>query len=283
MEYIDSQYEDYMDAESNRGFRRELKDSRIHALLYFINPNCHRLKELDIACLKNLSSKVNVIPIVAKADTMISEEKAELKAKILADLSKFDVKLYPTAYSDERDEIEHLEAHQPFCVIGAESFIDVNGKRVRGRKYKWGVVEVENENHCDFVHLRDLLIGTNLSDLVETTHQVHYFGYRSAKLRGQGRRPSLLQSDEQYESQVDEVRRGFYDEMSKKEADMREAIYRKIKAKESALREAEELLARKERELAAEIAEQKKQIEAEERDIELAFQRNAVAKKKGQK
>jgi septin family protein len=181
LQYLTDQYDKYTEEETNRGFRRTVTDTRVHALLYFISPNCHRLKELDLASLKQLSSKVNVIPVVAKADTMTSEEKAELKAKILGDLSKYDVRLYPTAYSEDREEIEAVEAHQPFCVIGADKYLDVgNGKYVRGRQYKWGLVDVENTNHCDFVHLRSLLISSNLNDLTETTHSVHYLNYRYA-------------------------------------------------------------------------------------------------------
>ena len=38
---------------------------------------------------------------------------------------------------------------------------------VRGREYPWGVVEIENEQHCDFVKLREMLIRTNMEDLRE--------------------------------------------------------------------------------------------------------------------
>ena len=38
----------------------------------------------------------------------------------------------------------------------------VNGRKVRGRKYPWGVVEVENVEHCDFIALRNLLIRTHM-------------------------------------------------------------------------------------------------------------------------
>jgi septin family protein len=54
----------------------------------------------------------------------------------------------------------------PFCVIGSESEAKVGGKMVRCREYSWGLAEglngpliiVENEDHCDFVKLRNLLI-----------------------------------------------------------------------------------------------------------------------------
>ena len=33
----------------------------------------------------------------------------------------------------------------------------IDGKTVRGRKNRWGVVNVEDANHCEFVHLRNFL------------------------------------------------------------------------------------------------------------------------------
>ena len=34
----------------------------------------------------------------------------------------------------------------------------MGGKRVSGRKTRWGFVEVENKRHCEFSALRDMLI-----------------------------------------------------------------------------------------------------------------------------
>jgi len=45
---------------------------------------------------------------------------------------------------------------------------------------------VENENHCDFVRLREMLIRTNMEDLRETTHYKHYELYRRCKLHEMG-------------------------------------------------------------------------------------------------
>lgn len=46
------------------------------------------------------------------------------------------------------------------CVdtIGCEDEIVVNGRKVRGRQYPWGVVEVDNSEHCDFAKLRFALL-----------------------------------------------------------------------------------------------------------------------------
>lgn len=46
----------------------------------------------------------------------------------------------------------------PFAIVGSERSVIVNGKSVRGRKTRWGVVNVEDENHCEFVYLRNFLL-----------------------------------------------------------------------------------------------------------------------------
>jgi len=48
--------------------------------------------------------------------------------------------------------------------------------------YPWGLVEVENSDHCDFLKLRTMLI-THMQDLQEVTHEAHYENYRSEKLQ----------------------------------------------------------------------------------------------------
>lgn len=45
----------------------------------------------------------------------------------------------------------------PFAVVGSERSVIIDGKSVRGRKNRWGVVNVEDENHCEFVYLRNFL------------------------------------------------------------------------------------------------------------------------------
>lgn len=47
-------------------------------------------------------------------------------------------------------------------------------------------VPVENENHCDFVKLREMLICVNMEDLREQTHTRHYELYRRCKLEEMG-------------------------------------------------------------------------------------------------
>ena len=46
------------------------------------------------------------------------------------------------------------------------------------RQYPWGTIQIENEDHCDFVKLREMLVRTNMEDLREKTHDFHYEMYR---------------------------------------------------------------------------------------------------------
>ncbi|RKO88058.1 Septin-type guanine nucleotide-binding (G) domain-containing protein, partial [Blyttiomyces helicus] len=237
LDYVDAQYAKYLDAERTSEMRRNIRDSRVHALLYFIPPTGgHGLKDIDVDFLQRLCTKVNIIPVIAKADALVPEEVAAFKKGILRDFEKHDIRIYPTAHAEDRELVADIERHMPFTVIGSDSWIDVDGKKVRGRTYRWGSVEVENEKHSDFVHLRELLIRTNLQDLIETTHAVHYAQFRSTQIRGQGRPESFLACDEFYESRIDSAKRALAEEMQRKEEEMRSMFVNKVREKEAELR-----------------------------------------------
>lgn len=57
-----------------------------------------------------------------------------------------------------------------------------DGRKVRGREYSWGIAQVENEDHCDFKKLRNLLIRTHMLDLILTTEEIHYEHYRQQQM-----------------------------------------------------------------------------------------------------
>ena len=54
----------------------------MHVCLYYITP----IKSIDLVCMKKLDQKVNIIPIIAKADTVNKAELAKFKAKIMIEL-----------------------------------------------------------------------------------------------------------------------------------------------------------------------------------------------------
>jgi septin 7 len=81
VENIEQRFDAYLDAE-NRVNRMNIVDNRVHACVYFIQPTGHSLKSLDIEVMRRLHTKVNLIPVIAKADTLTDEEIADFKARV---------------------------------------------------------------------------------------------------------------------------------------------------------------------------------------------------------
>lgn len=55
-----------------------------------------------------------------------------------------------------------FQALLPFAVVGSEEEVEIDGEPVRARVYPWGLVEVDNPRHCDFVRLRGAILGYDL-------------------------------------------------------------------------------------------------------------------------
>ncbi|KAL7986828.1 hypothetical protein Chor_013111 [Crotalus horridus] len=83
-------------------------------------------------------------------------------------------------------KVNIVPASVPFAVIGSNQLIEVKGKKIRGRLYPWGVVEVENPEHNDFLKLRTMLV-THMQDLQEVTQDLHYENFRSERLKRTGK------------------------------------------------------------------------------------------------
>ena len=57
-------------------------DNRVHAVLYFIEPNGHALKEADVEFMRCIARRANVIPVVSKADSMTKAELTAFKQQV---------------------------------------------------------------------------------------------------------------------------------------------------------------------------------------------------------
>jgi septin family protein len=101
-DYIDQQYEAYLQEELKikRNFSI-LNDSRIHVCLYFLCPTGHSIKALDMAIMKKLDQKVNLIPVIAKADTIAKSDLQKFKQRIMQDLIANQVKIYQFPVDDD--------------------------------------------------------------------------------------------------------------------------------------------------------------------------------------
>ncbi|XP_035303704.1 septin-9 isoform X5 [Cricetulus griseus] len=144
------------------------------------------LRPLDIEFMKRLSKVVNIVPVIAKADTLTLEERVYFKQRITADLLSNGIDVYPQKEFDEDSEDrlvnEKFREMIPFAVVGSDHEYQVNGKRILGRKTKWGTIEVENTTHCEFAYLRDLLIRTHMQNIKDITSSIHFEAYRVKRL-----------------------------------------------------------------------------------------------------
>ena len=83
VENIEARFDSYLDAE-NKVNRMNIVDNRVHACVYFIQPTGHSLKPLDIEVMRRLHTKVNLIPVIAKSDTLTDDEIVSFKARVRA-------------------------------------------------------------------------------------------------------------------------------------------------------------------------------------------------------
>ena len=81
VEYVEKQFDDFLEAETSLE-RVARPDSRVHACLYFIVPSGHGLKKKDLEFMKKLDEKVNIIPVIGKADVLTKTELAAFNNKV---------------------------------------------------------------------------------------------------------------------------------------------------------------------------------------------------------
>lgn len=264
IDYIESKYEEYLNAES-RVNRRTLADSRVHCCLYFIAPSGHGLTPLDVEFMQRLHDKVNIIPVIAKSDTMTPDECSHFKKQILNEISQHKIKIYEFPDTEDEEETKlHkvLKDRVPFAVVGSNTVIEVDGKKIRGRKYPWGIAEVENLEHCDFIALRNMLIRTHLQDLKDVTNNVHYENYRCRKLAGLGTdgKPTRI-SNKNPLAQMEEEKRDHEAKMKKMESEMEQVFEMKVREKKQKLKDSEADLQRRHEQMKKALEQQISELE----------------------
>ncbi|KAM5180076.1 septin-10 isoform 1-T1 [Mantella aurantiaca] len=282
VDYIDTQFEAYLQEELKiKRLLYKYHDTRIHACLYFVAPTGHSLRSLDLITMKKLDSKVNIIPVIAKADVISKSELHKFKTKLMSELVSNGVQIYQFPTDDETISKLNasMNAQLPFAVVGSMEEIKIGNKMVKARQYPWGIVQVENENHCDFVKLREMLICTNMEDLREQTHNRHYELYRRCKLEemgfqdlGPGDKPVSLQ--ETYEAK----RHEFFEELHRKEEEMRQTFVQRVREKETVLKEAERELQNRFEQLKRLHQDERTSLEEKRKDLQEEI--NAFSKRK---
>ncbi|KAB5592629.1 Cell division control protein 3 [Ceratobasidium theobromae] len=293
VENIEARFDAYLEQE-NRVNRQKMVDNRVHACLYFIQPSGHSLKQIDIEFMRRLHTKVNLIPVIAKSDTLTDEEIIQFKQRILNDIAHHQIRIFQApVYENEDEETvaenEEIASKIPFAIVGSDKQVDTaDGRAVRGRNYPWGVIEVDNEDHCDFVKLRQMLIRTYMEELREHTNLYLYENYRSEKLLAMG----VTQDHSVFKeinpaAKMAEERTLHEAKLAKMEAEMKMVFQQKVQEKEAKLKQSEEELYARHREMKDALEKQRLELEDKKRRLEsgrpLTPEKNSTAqtKKKG--
>jgi cell division control protein 11 len=161
-----------------------------------------------------LSARVNIIPVIGKADMLTLAQVQQVKAifrKEVFDI--FHIPIYgyipdepPSATSfsnmvdmlqqeQENDEdakvmLDYLDC-MPFTVISYEEEqatgrpIQIGRKTdgpILGRRYPWAVIQCNNTNHCDFDALKSAVLSVHRDLLRLETFEHFYEQYRTEQL-----------------------------------------------------------------------------------------------------
>ncbi|KAJ5353948.1 hypothetical protein N7541_006512 [Penicillium brevicompactum] len=236
--YLERQYDDILAEESRIKRNPRFRDNRVHVMLYFITPTGH-------APLP----RVNVIPVIGKADSLTPAELAESKKLIMEDIEHYRIPVYNFPYDIEEDDEDTVEENaelrglMPFAIVGSDDFVTIDDRQVRARQYPWGVVEVENPRHSDFLAIRSALLHSHLGDLKEITHDFLYENYRTEKLSKSvdGASPSGQDSSMNPEDLASQSVRLKEEQLRREEEKLREI---EIKVQREIAEKRQELLAR---------------------------------------
>jgi septin family protein len=148
-DFIVDRFDELYDAQRAGGVAEMHHDSLVTCCLYFIAP--HRLKDNDIEFMKEISKLLPIVPVIAKADTMTSQETTDFRKEVSEKMRQANIRLYDFEHDPRIADKPDLP---PFTLITDRSMM----KRV----YNWGTCELNNAAHSDFTLLKDLVIKDHL-------------------------------------------------------------------------------------------------------------------------
>ena len=208
--------------------------------------------------------------------------------QILADIQHHNIQIFegPRYELDDEETIaenNEIMSKVPFAVVGANTEVSTaEGRKVRGRRYPWGIIEVDNEDHCDFVKLRQMLIRTHMEELKEHTNNALYENYRSDKLTSMGvaQDPSVFKEVNPAVKQEEE--RSLHEQkLAKMEQEMKMVFQQKVAEKEAKLKQSEDELFARHKEMKEQLDRQKGELEEKKARIESGRPLEEKGKRKG--
>lgn len=188
-EYVEGLYAKQEEMEGGRAARDPEKlrheDGLVHCCLYFIAP--HRLKAIDVEFLRRLSPLVNIVPIIAKSDTMTTKEKEEFKLQVRETLEHEGIQLYAfdTATLRKMEQQDRVEYKPPWAVIGSTDASLDAGHTVYLRAYPWGNALSSEPGHSDLPALRNLIMWSGQWQQLKGATRRKYEAWRAARTLAQ--------------------------------------------------------------------------------------------------
>ncbi|CAB37422.1 meiotic (sporulation) septin Spn6 [Schizosaccharomyces pombe] len=255
-EYLDEQHERYLIHDQN-SLRVPRKDTRVHVCLYFITPVSFGMLPLDVLAMKELSTHVNLVPVIAKADTFTTPELTQIKQKIrrILEAQSIDVFHPSTEYSDY-ETAELLDSSLPYAIISSVNEVcKDDGEKSQGRRYPWGTSEIYEETHCDFLKLKKLLINRHMLELINTTETNIYERYRREQLTNR-------------KSGIPKLKKEHYERLNNEKRAIQQKITQMTNETESFFQAKEEKMIETRDALNSELSEYHERIRALETQIE---------------
>lgn len=180
-DYIDEQIRSYVFQEE-QPYREKLRDNRVHCCLYFLPPTSKGISALDIVTMRELSKRVNLIPIIAKADAFNDTELRNFKLDVKKLLKTHRIKVCRLLSRSEAS-LKEIADEAPYDVISSNvKTMDDSGRYIRSRKYKWGTINVEDPKSSNFKRLKELIFDVYCTDFIASV-ELYYERCRTSLLR----------------------------------------------------------------------------------------------------
>lgn len=74
------------------------------------------LREIDIELMRRLSPRVNVIPVIGRADSLTPQELRDFKRRIMEDIEHYNIPIYNFPYDPEEDDEDTVEENSELRV-----------------------------------------------------------------------------------------------------------------------------------------------------------------------
>jgi len=165
-----------------------IPDSRVDVCLYFLPP--HRLNATDLRFIQELSLRVPVVPVLAKADALTPPELIAFRNAV-REAVHCQSPVSATANSNSQkwrfsfDALQAAGAHPlqgpPFAIVTAETLDRSVAHYWPVRRYPWGRAEPMLKAHSQLPVLRRLLFETGYWELKAHT-EMEYLRFREREL-----------------------------------------------------------------------------------------------------